>query len=1076
MVYSETERVRVQDDLRGLVAGDVRGDPLFCSLYASDGSILWQEPLAVVRPSRVEDIIACVRYAGERKIPLIPRGAGSGTAGGAIGPGIVIDLSRYFRRITRTGDSRFQVAAGATIERINHALASSGQHLPWKTTGGLVSTIGGLLARGELPWASLHYGNWERYVVSIQVVLADGSLVDLPNRPISVDEAFNQGKNGAQWWRQLAQILQLNAKVIAEEQSTREKSWCGFRLKALCGDVEWLPSATNEANTQQAAQADLKSETDSPFGSHDWAEQRGGPPSSRLASLIEEVCASDLSMRGNGPLPVPAISYLWPARLFVASEGTLGIITQVELEPPLAPPATGSAVFFFEDLGEVLQASEASLIVDPAGIGLLDHRHLSLLRESEPKLAPLVPREACFALFVELEGQSGRDLRDKIDGLRAAVQSVARTLGPGASAIEPWDRQIFECLKDPVPAALYRYRTGGRPVPFVDAVAIPQERLANFLSDLFACLRRAELTAAVYCHSADGRVFIRPIADLSDRHQRTKLLSLAEEIFQTVLEHHGSITAGGGWGLIRTPYLEWQYPRLSQVFLKVKRILDPENILNPGKVVAGQSREEFRALFSSGAILREARGEEVAPLQDRHQETKRSRKRTGASLQTRLIKEATQSLKPLAITCFACGGCRHQWHRGRMCPVFRFLPAEEASPRAKANLLLGLLSQENISQQIATTSLREIAELCVHCHMCQAECPAAVGVPELMVELKGQHAASAGLLFSDWVMARLDLFAGLALKAPRVANWALRTGWVRWLLEKLVGLAQGRYIPPVASRSFLHLAAKNRWTVPARHRGPAVAYFVDLFVNYFDPQLGELFAKVLQHNGMSIFVPEKQQQAGVAAITCGALDIARRLVRRNSRVLAQAIRMGYRVVATEPAAALALKKEYPLLDPSADTQLVAENVTEACAFLWTLHLEGRLQLDFRPIPLNVGYHEPCRSRALGGGRPAENLLRLIPGLQILPIPDGCSGMAGTVGLKAANYRASLRGGFPLVAALRQPQYQVAVTECSACKIQLLQGTGKPVLHPIELLACAYGFVPLESLLQRGDLRHHLGAK
>ncbi|MCS7236993.1 MAG: FAD-binding protein [Thermoguttaceae bacterium] len=1065
MVYSATERTRVQDDLRGLVAGDVRTHPLFCSLYASDGSILWQEPLAVVRPSRVEDVIACIRYAQERKIPLIPRGAGSGTAGGAIGQGIILDFSRYFRRVVTTPGGNIQAAAGATIERINQGLRPLGRHLPWKTSGGWTSTIGGVVARAALPWAYLRYGGIEDYIVSLQIVLADGSLVDLPNRCTSPSEGSYQGKNHTDWWGRLTKTLEKNQRAIFQEQSTPQRSWCGLRLRASLASSGLVDSHAVEAHGQPSE--GIRSPSTNKFLFFSGEAPCSALPGSTDTSMhpIKDAAVDDTAHpsttadQSKSSLPLNA------AQLFIGSEGILGLITQVEIAPPPIPPAQGSAVFFFESLDEALQAAGAAVVVEPAGTALLDHRHLSLARESEPRLAAVIPREAQFALFAELEAETTRSLRQKIDELRAAVQSVAKSLGPGVAAAEPWDRQLVDRLAEPVPAALYRSRSGGRPVAFLDTLAVPPNQLESFLSALFGCLRRAELTAATYCHPLDGRVFIRPIVDLSDRDQRAKLLCLAEEVYHAVLDHHGSIVAGGGWGLVRTSYVDWQFPQLGRVFAEIKAIFDPECVLNPGKLVGGLPRENFRELLQAGLILRGQAGEhrgEKDPCTDRR---KRSRARREPSAQATLAEAEAKALKPLATTCFACGGCRHQWQPGRMCPVFRFLPAEEASPRAKANLLLGLLSQENPARQMASAQLREIADLCVHCHMCSAECPAGVSVPELVLELKGHHAASAGLLFSDWVMARLDLFAGWALKAPRVANWALQTRWVRWLLEKLLGLAQGRYIPPVASRSFVHLATRNRWSIPTRHRGPAVAYFCDLFVNYFAPQLGQLFAKVLEHNGVAFFVPEKQHQAGVPAIASGAVDIARRLIRRNSRVLAQAVRLGYQVVATEPAAALALKKEYPLLDSSADTQLVAESTTEACSYLWMLHQEGRLQLDFRPVPLTVGYHQPCRSRALGVGRPAENLLRLIPGLQLLPIPDACSGMAGTFGLKATNYRASLRGGFPLVATLRQPQFQAVVTECSACKIQLEQGTGKPALHPIELLACAYGFIPLESLLR-----------
>ena len=98
-------------------------------------------------------------------------------------------------------------------------------------------------------------------------------------------------------------------------------------------------------------------------------------------------------------------------------------------------------------------------------------------------------------------------------------------------------------------------------------------------------------------------------------------------------------------------------------------------------------------------------------------------------------------------------------------------------------------------------------------------------------------------------------------------------------------------------------------------------------------------------------------------------------------------------------------------------------------------------------------------KALQIGSPGENLLRLIPGLTVHPIEEGCSGMAGTFGLKRENYRASLRIGMNLINRLREPVYQAGTTECSTCKIQMEQGTTKPTIHPLKLFALSYGLMP-----------------
>jgi Fe-S oxidoreductase len=139
--------------------------------------------------------------------------------------------------------------------------------------------------------------------------------------------------------------------------------------------------------------------------------------------------------------------------------------------------------------------------------------------------------------------------------------------------------------------------------------------------------------------------------------------------------------------------------------------------------------------------------------------------------------------------------------------------------------------------------------------------------------------------------------------------------------------------------------------------------------------------------------------------------------------------------------------------------MVAQHTQEACHYLWQLHQRGRLKLDFKAQRISIGYHVPCHLRALDVGAPAENLLRLVPGVRVTRLEKGCSGMAGLFGVKRQHYRASLRAGLPLISAVRRGPFQIGMTECSTCKMQMEQSSTKPTLHPLKLLALAYGLMP-----------------
>ena len=123
------QRERIQEDLRGLISGDVRCDDLFCQLFSSDGSIYEIRPLGVVRPRSTADVAACVQYAAEKRISLHARGAGSGMAGESLGPGLVVDFSKYLRRVIRDRCGIGPRATGNRPRAAQRPPAAAGTHL-----------------------------------------------------------------------------------------------------------------------------------------------------------------------------------------------------------------------------------------------------------------------------------------------------------------------------------------------------------------------------------------------------------------------------------------------------------------------------------------------------------------------------------------------------------------------------------------------------------------------------------------------------------------------------------------------------------------------------------------------------------------------------------------------------------------------------------------------------------------------------------------------------------------------------------------------------------------------------------
>lgn len=738
------------------------------------------------------------------------------------------------------------------------------------------------------------------------------------------------------------------------------------------------------------------------------------------------------------------------AKVLAGSEGTLAIITQATVRIVPRPTAIGLALFSFDRLESAAKAAFEAGLLNVSSCDLFDRRLLTLAREVDPRYAQVIPREAEAMLLVEVLGEDDQTVRDLVQQLVRALRWRLRLAFDSHATHDAQDIELFRRLVRRVVPTLYRVKGAARPLPFVEDIAVPPSELAAFLGRLQTTLKQHDLTASLFGHAGHGQLHLRPFLNPADPAHVRKMHDFATELYEHVLEVKGTISGEHGAGLSRTWFLKKQYGPLYDVFREVKRILDPDNLLNPGKVVA----EVPQPLTKNLRGLPHSDGNGAASTAQTHAAVAAE-----MPLLSLHLRWGEGEIAAVTQACNGCGRCRTQSPEYRMCPIFRILPSEEAAPRAKANLMRAVLSGALPIAELSTDAMKHVADLCVNCHQCRLECPAGVDIPKLVIETKAQHVATNGLRTIDRVVGRLDWLAGLGMIFSPLTNWALGNRGMRWLMERTMGIAQSRKLPRLARQTFLRMAARRKLTRPVSADRRKVVYFVDVYANWFDVELAEAVVAVLEHNGVSVYVHPEQVPSGMARIGMGDVERARLMAVTNVSRLAEAIRQGYEVITSEPSAALCLKHEYVHLLGDDDSRLVAQHTRDVCDYLWQLHRAGQLELDVKPLHVTAGYHLPCHVRAMTPEAPGEQLLRLIPGLIVERIERGCSGMAGTYGLKAETFRNSLRAGFGLISALRSPKIMVGTTECSACKMQMEQGANKATIHPLKLLALSYGLMP-----------------
>ncbi len=721
-------------------------------------------------------------------------------------------------------------------------------------------------------------------------------------------------------------------------------------------------------------------------------------------------------------------------RLLVGSEGTFAVTTEATLNTVPLPGGVAAGVWGFRSLNEALRAG---LLLRAAGgvvlADVFDQRVLFLAKA-------VVPDGVAAVLAVEVEADS------PTAAMLAMVDAAGRVREVFPFLDLSTDDAGVAAFRKALATATYSSRGPvGRPVPVIDDTAVPGDELIRYVSGVADLLRKAELPAVFHVSPLSGQVIARPLLDLAKPADREALWPLADRVHQLVVAVGGTISSRFGVGVARTPWVEKQYGPLVPVFAELKRIFDPNGILNPGKITAPDpSRPAWPLREQSTRVPLAVRAD---PPEER---------------------------------CTGCGDCRSRAAPVRMCPTFHPTGVEAASPRAKANLMHWLLATAR-TDDLPAEEARAVADLCVNCKMCRTECPSGVDIPRLALEMKADLHAAHGLTRDGWVLARADRFARLAASVPLLANLMLGSRVGRWVIERLLGVSQRRTLPRLTIRPFLNRRHKLGVATrggPTPTDGPVsavrVAYLIDTHTDLADPLVGEAAIAVLKHNGVEVYVPPRQRGVGTAALLQGDFDVARDQASRVVREFADLIREGYAVVASDPASVVTITQDYGLLLDDDDAKLVTSQTQELTAFLWGLYERGWLRTDFqRPLPLAVGHHVPCHIKALGGEPAGPKLLRLIPRMQVNVIDVSCSGMAGTFGLRADSYEQSLAIGRPVFDAVKAGGAKSTSAECGGCRMQLQEGTGLRALHPVQYLAMAYGLMPMIEKKLKRPLRKRL---
>lgn len=378
------------------------------------------------------------------------------------------------------------------------------------------------------------------------------------------------------------------------------------------------------------------------------------------------------------------------------------------------------------------------------------------------------------------------------------------------------------------------------------------------------------------------------------------------------------------------------------------------------------------------------------------------------------------------------------------------------------------------NQDAATLTPEEqdrVVDECFNCKLCgELNCPYvpgksdwAIDFPRLMLRAEAvrhrkRRKTAVKAIATEQFLGRTDLLGKLATRTAPIVNKLTGTPGspVRKVMEKAVGIAAERVLPPYAKQRF-STWFKRRARLRFERRQGRVALFTTCLVEYQNPQIGKDLVRVYERNGIECSLPEGQVCCGAPWLHAGDVDAFRRQGAKNVAVLAAAVREGHDVVVPQPTCGYVLKRDYPDYIGGADAELVAANTYDAAEYLMKVHKgEGTsLETDFTgEVPESVTYHAACHLRAQNIGLKSRDLLKLT-GTKVNVVAQ-CSGIDGTWGYRAENYEIARGVASKLKAGVEKAGAEVLVGDCSLANGGILQETGSRPVHPLSFVARAYG--------------------
>ncbi|MBI2035834.1 MAG: FAD-binding oxidoreductase [Candidatus Liptonbacteria bacterium] len=545
--------MRLAQELKRVVGGDVLDDEKTLQTYSRDASLFVVHPKIVVSPKNSEDIKALVKFVSKNngsanlkrakgQIPnhkllsLTARAAGTCMSGGPLTESIVVNFMKYFTKIRSIHDHNATVEPGVFYRDLEKETLKYGLLFPPYPASKSICAVGGIVNNNAGGEKTLKYGKTENYVEKLKMVLSDGNEYEfLPLDAAGLRKKLKQKNFEGEIYQRMHKLVTKNHKLITSAKPDVTKNSAGYQLWNIWDKKEKI---------------------------------------------------FDLS------------------RIFIGAQGTLGLMTEATLHLIPIKKHARMVVIFLKDIKKLSDLVPIILKHDPESFETYDDNTLKLAIKFFPSFAKLMGVKNLWKiawsflpefwmtvtgglpkliLQVEFVGDDAPTLDNRVAELVRALQPYdVKIRAPktqfGAQKYWTIRRESFNLLRHHI--------KDRHTAPFIDDFAIKAERLPDFLPELDKILEKYNLIYTIAGHVGDGNLHIIPLMNLGNESERKIIPELSRKVYELVMKYGGTTTGEHNDGLIRSYYLKQMYgEKVYKLFEEVKKIFDPLNIFNPGKKV-----------------------------------------------------------------------------------------------------------------------------------------------------------------------------------------------------------------------------------------------------------------------------------------------------------------------------------------------------------------------------------------------------------------------------------------------------------------------------------------------------------